>query len=31
MCSCDGAQIFAVLTTYVFPDKIDYLFAFYHR
>uniref|UniRef100_K3X8T7 Myotubularin phosphatase domain-containing protein n=1 Tax=Globisporangium ultimum (strain ATCC 200006 / CBS 805.95 / DAOM BR144) TaxID=431595 RepID=K3X8T7_GLOUD len=24
-------RIFNVLTTYVFPDKIDYLFAFYHR
>lgn len=24
-------QIFSVLTTYVFPDKIDCLFAFYHR
>lgn len=24
-------KIFTVLTTYVFPDKIDYLFAFYHR
>jgi hypothetical protein len=24
-------QIFSVLTTYVFPDKIEFLFAFYHR
>uniref|UniRef100_M4BH33 Myotubularin phosphatase domain-containing protein n=1 Tax=Hyaloperonospora arabidopsidis (strain Emoy2) TaxID=559515 RepID=M4BH33_HYAAE len=23
-------QIFSVLTTYVFPDKIEFLFAFYH-
>ncbi|KAJ0402451.1 hypothetical protein P43SY_000604 [Pythium insidiosum] len=24
-------RIFSVLTTYVFPNKIDFLFAFYHR
>ncbi|KAL4151680.1 hypothetical protein PRNP1_008622 [Phytophthora ramorum] len=24
-------KIFSVLTTYVFPDKIEFLFAFYHR
>lgn len=24
-------QIFSVLTTYVFPDKTEFLFAFYHR
>lgn len=31
MCICACGQIFTVLTTYVFPDKIDFLFAFYHR
>ncbi|CAI5741816.1 unnamed protein product [Hyaloperonospora brassicae] len=29
--AAEVTKIFSVLTTYVFPDKIEFLFAFYHR